>query len=255
MNGDSGWHRIDFTHVPTNSAPTASAMLVPVPLAPAPTPPVQEEPEPVPAAGPFQVWFSEGGVPTPNVAGNRVFMNSVTNKSSASGSCFIHDGSADNTINCPPGTLVSLELPSDLRAVGSKFPVWFTATSSGDTVSTAGNKAQDVVVGGPLPPWMWASGGNGKLLVGWDASPGAVTGQINAYIVQTRQQNADASWPDWTDTEKAATLWVAQKDQKALTDIVERIRGSPVAHADETAWRKDGHNGAIHKNRMDLQRP
>ena len=47
----------------------------------------------------------------------------------------------------------------------------------------------------------------------------------------------------------AATHRVAQKAQPALTDIVERIRGSPVRsltnrHADETGWREDGHNGS-----------
>ena len=43
----------------------------------------------------------------------------------------------------------------------------------------------------------------------------------------------------------AATPRVAQKAQSALTDIVERIRGSPVVHADETGWREDGHNGCV----------
>ena len=42
-----------------------------------------------------------------------------------------------------------------------------------------------------------------------------------------------------------ATIRVAQKAQSALTDIVERIRGSPVVHADETGWREDGHNGYV----------
>ena len=43
----------------------------------------------------------------------------------------------------------------------------------------------------------------------------------------------------------AATQRVAQKAQTVLTDIVERIRGSPVVHADETGWREDGHNGYV----------
>ena len=38
---------------------------------------------------------------------------------------------------------------------------------------------------------------------------------------------------------------VAQKAQGALADIVARIRGSPVVHADETGWREDGHNGYV----------
>ena len=43
----------------------------------------------------------------------------------------------------------------------------------------------------------------------------------------------------------AATQRVAQKAQGVMTDIVERIRGSPVVHADETGWREDGHNGYV----------
>ena len=30
-----------------------------------------------------------------------------------------------------------------------------------------------------------------------------------------------------------------------MANIVERIRGSPVVHADETGWREDGHNGYV----------
>ena len=43
----------------------------------------------------------------------------------------------------------------------------------------------------------------------------------------------------------AATQRVAQMAQQVMTDIVERIRGSPVVHADETGWREDGHNGYV----------
>ena len=43
----------------------------------------------------------------------------------------------------------------------------------------------------------------------------------------------------------AATQRVAQMAQGVMTDIVGRIRGSPVVHADETGWREDGHNGYV----------
>ena len=43
----------------------------------------------------------------------------------------------------------------------------------------------------------------------------------------------------------AATQRVARQGQTVLADIVERIRGSPVVHADETGWREDGHNGYV----------
>ena len=38
---------------------------------------------------------------------------------------------------------------------------------------------------------------------------------------------------------------VAGRAQSELAGIVERIRGSPVVHADETGWREDGHNGYV----------
>ena len=43
----------------------------------------------------------------------------------------------------------------------------------------------------------------------------------------------------------AATQRAADRAQGMMTDIVERIRGSPVVHADETGWREDGHNGYV----------
>ena len=42
-----------------------------------------------------------------------------------------------------------------------------------------------------------------------------------------------------------ATGKVAARAQSELAGIVERIRGSPVVHADETGWREDGHNGYV----------
>ena len=38
---------------------------------------------------------------------------------------------------------------------------------------------------------------------------------------------------------------VARKSQPAVDRILERIRGSPVVHADETGWREDGVNGYV----------
>ena len=42
-----------------------------------------------------------------------------------------------------------------------------------------------------------------------------------------------------------ATRRVAQKARAELTDLLERVRGSPVVHADETGWREDGRNGYV----------
>ena len=41
----------------------------------------------------------------------------------------------------------------------------------------------------------------------------------------------------------AAIHRMAQQARPAVSGIVERIRGSPVVHADETGWREDGANG------------
>ena len=42
-----------------------------------------------------------------------------------------------------------------------------------------------------------------------------------------------------------ATRKVAGQAQRELAGILERIRGSPVVHADETGWRQDGVNGYV----------
>ena len=38
---------------------------------------------------------------------------------------------------------------------------------------------------------------------------------------------------------------VARKAQRTVDETLERIRGSPVVHADETGWREDGVNGYV----------
>jgi len=43
----------------------------------------------------------------------------------------------------------------------------------------------------------------------------------------------------------AATQRVARLAQGVMREIAERVRGSPVVHADETGWREDGHNGYV----------
>jgi len=43
----------------------------------------------------------------------------------------------------------------------------------------------------------------------------------------------------------AATQRVAGMAQGVMREIAERVRGSPVVHADETGWREDGHNGYV----------
>ncbi len=42
-----------------------------------------------------------------------------------------------------------------------------------------------------------------------------------------------------------ATQRVARRAQAVMAGILERIRSSPVVHADETGWREDGYNGYV----------
>ena len=43
------------------------------------------------------------------------------------------------------------------------------------------------------------------------------------------------------DATQRVTGWA----QGVMAGILERVRGSPVVHADETGWREDGHNGYV----------
>ena len=57
----------------------------------------------------LQVWFIED---TPQLTDSRIFMNTATNKG-GSAICRIDDGGPDNSIPCPPKTLISLVVLSD----------------------------------------------------------------------------------------------------------------------------------------------
>ena len=146
--------------------------------------------------GPLRIWFIDN---MPRLSDGRIFMQIAANKG-GNGTCKIADGSPDNTINCPPGSLISL--PATSGTNGDKIAVWATSAWGGETARSVD---MEVVVGGPNIPRVEASGGNGKLLVGWEA-PKAVNGAINAYFVERRQQNMDGTWPTtWTETEKSAS--------------------------------------------------
>ena len=143
----------------------------------------------------LQVWFIDNTPKFQFVTGvGRIFMKVGTNRNASTANCSIGGGS----IACPQGTLISLEATDD--EPGDKYTVSATASTGGETAK----QSHELVVGGPRQPLAAASGGNGKLVVAWNESTLAITGTINAYIVQHRQQNADATWPDWTDTEKSA---------------------------------------------------
>ena len=160
---------------------------------------------------PLQVWFAlKEGSPTPKVINNHVFMNVATNKLS-SATCHILEGRPDplvgdehnETVNCPPGTLVSLPQPTKVT-----FPVWANAISLADASDGANTGPTEVGSNGPFPPDAWASGGNGRIRVVWneaDATSHQV-GSINGYRVEYRGRRDDGSWSGWnTGTVKAVT--------------------------------------------------
>ncbi len=198
VDGSANLMYLDIRAVPVDSnGKCMVAEADPATDQPPEMPPDQGTP---PMLGSLQVGFIGS---TPYFAGGRIFMQTATNEdgNAVSAVCHIADGSDDNSIICPPNTLISIEAPGSNP--GYSVPVWAKAT----TVARAGVvPAIELVVGGPLAPRMGASGGFGRLLVGWEASPEAITGEINAYVVQRRQQNADGTWPNaWTDEVKAVT--------------------------------------------------
>ena len=64
---------------------------------------------------PLEIWWEIHNGPTPKYANEHIFMNVGTSKM-ASARCYLvspkNASDDDNEVNCPPGTLVSLELPS-----------------------------------------------------------------------------------------------------------------------------------------------
>ena len=135
---------------------------------------------------PFQVWFGEG---TPYYAGGRLFFKTESNLNNTSITCDI-DGTE---VNCPPGTLVN-----QAKAAGATVKISVTATSRDEETTTINVEG---VIGGPSITQMGASGGNGKLVVGWTEPADAGTGAINGYIVQRRSGTSGA----WTDVTKSAS--------------------------------------------------
>ena len=169
---------------------------------------------------PFRVWFIDN-TPQYNHTIGRVFMMVNTNYNNASATCDINGGS----INCPPRTLVSLDVHS-----GGKYNLMALATL-GSLKSTTGSRIPFVVDGKAIVQHMGASGGRDNIVVSWaeadsqwtdvtytkdlDPSPDAEdirtykTKELDSYIVQYRQGHhaGDDSEDsvDWTEIRKPAT--------------------------------------------------
>jgi len=138
---------------------------------------------------PTQVWFSTG----PQHINTVLFIATATNKAYQllGMTCVVTGDGGSQTLNCPGGTLIS---PS---ATGS---ITATARHVLDGVTTTAKSAGRG--GGPAPPRVSASGGNGTLVVEWSEPPASGrVGNIDRYIVRTRAGTSGA----WTSTNKAAT--------------------------------------------------
>ena len=147
---------------------------------------------------PLQAWFIDD---TPSID-----RNSSPNRLSfvldanhpASGECTVRGSDIEvSDINCTPEILATLDY--DPNAFGDTVSIT-GSTSAGS--ETAWHPVEWVNYG-PSAPWVWVSGGNGELLMGWDAPAESGSGSVNGYVVQLRSRNADGSWSGWSDTEKA----------------------------------------------------
>ena len=146
---------------------------------------------------PTQIWLANN---TPVHGSGLVFMLSDTNKRfGTTAICYLSsDGGESEAINCPPRTLVHQAGEGTIRAY---------AESRLDGVTTA-SATYVGEAGGPGGGFgVFASGGNGTLVVVWETAPSSLAvGNLDAYLVQHRLQNADETWPAWPSGEvKAAT--------------------------------------------------
>ena len=132
---------------------------------------------------PLQAWFVTN---TPQFfpaqdadSDDVIFMLAAANKSNVSAKCSIGVGD-DPTVNCPPGTLVSLPVnPAGTYTIGAKAK---TAGTSAQTPRITGDHT-----GAYTPTVMLVSGGNGEFVVSWKpyanthntaVTPGALTGWV-----------------------------------------------------------------------------
>ena len=146
---------------------------------------------------PLAVWFIED---TPQYFpavdpddDDLIFMKVAANKVASAAVCYIGDGAA-NEVNCPPGTLVSLDVTAD-----GTYTVRATATASGKSAATPNITGDHT--GAITPSVMRASGGDGEFVVSWE--PSAVTvkshtpGGLTGWVIETKSET-ETTW-----TEKA----------------------------------------------------
>ena len=142
---------------------------------------------------PPKVWFRDD-TPNINLLIGRVFMMVNTNKRNSSAICDINGG----TINCPPRTLISLDVRSDGR-----YRITSTVTNTGVSGKTAHAIEVKSVHGNDAPyHGMIASAGDGKVHLRWTTIGGTSQGTLNATVIQLSKEDATTTsgWQDWEDT-------------------------------------------------------
>ena len=107
---------------------------------------------------PFKAWFTNN-TPSPNFNVDRVFMQIDSSHPDASAECSINGG----TINCPPTTLVSIDIKKD-----GKYSISAIAEAGGEEAS-AGTYAGGSLDNGLIPK-LDASGGQDSISVSWTIS-------------------------------------------------------------------------------------
>ena len=155
---------------------------------------------------PTKVWSTSG---TPAIIGGKLFVHAQRNKRAGTAVCPYNDGVLDPSWRCPAGTLVQTAIDGDLSVTIRNTDV------DGTTVTRSGPYWG--FVGGPHSVPVYASGGNGTLVVVWEALIRTDhLGAHDAWIVGRRQQNADGTWPNWI---------AANEVTKSTTDLTHTFSG------------------------------
>ena len=143
---------------------------------------------------PFMVWFWDN-TPTRHFQIGRIFMNVRSNKANASALCYL--GATTSTdINCPPTTLVSLDI-----AAGGVYNVWANGSlladnsPNGPLFTGVTPEIGEYSVDAGFINMSWASGGNGVLGISWRQSFDARTGkQVNSYVIRYQKVGGTVVW-------------------------------------------------------------
>ena len=163
---------------------------------------------------PPKVWFRDN-TPNINLLIGRVFMMVNTNKRNAAAKCDINGGN----INCPPRTLVSLDVRSD-----GKYRLTSTVTNKEVGGKTARAVNVDSVHGNDAPyHGMIASAGDGKINLRWTQIGGSTQGTFNATVIQLSKEDATTTsgWQDWQNT---VLEFGGTKDDPPVPDPSTQIR-------------------------------